>query len=113
MPKSHYMHVLDGRFRIRVPEIRGSSQRADEVEQFLMGVVGITEVTVNPLTGSVLVYYQPRKICHRRIYSLLRSQGYLQRAPGPSGTKPSEVIAEFVLKSPVEKALSSLIPVFL
>jgi len=110
MKHAPYVHILDGRFRIRVPEVRGSSDKALALEIFLGNIEGVKSVQVSPITGSVLVHYDSSRIGHERIYDLIRSRGCLQRKPSPSTQKAVGALAEFVVQSAVESALRRLIP---
>ncbi|MEC3916289.1 heavy metal translocating P-type ATPase [Nocardia sp. CDC160] len=50
-----------GRIRLRVPWIRGGSVRAVAVEEAVDGVGGVRAVHAYPRTGSVVVWYSPRR----------------------------------------------------
>ena len=78
-----YIHALEGRLRIKVPEVRGASATARDIETRLGSLPGVDEATANPITGNVLVLYDPRRITHAQIVDLLRSWGCL------SGVAPS------------------------
>ncbi|MDR1909797.1 MAG: heavy metal translocating P-type ATPase [Spirochaetaceae bacterium] len=51
------VHSLPGRARFRVPppELRGC--QTEELGQYLSGVSGVNSASVNPLSGSILIYY--------------------------------------------------------
>jgi hypothetical protein len=55
------LQAISGRVRLRVPEIRGDPARAREVEQQLSGLKSLRQVEVSPVTGSVLVTYDPEE----------------------------------------------------
>lgn len=56
---STYMHSLEGRLRIRLPRIKGARREAREVDLRLQQVTGVEDVSANPTTGNVLIYYNP------------------------------------------------------
>ena len=81
-----YIHALEGRLRIKVPEVRGASDSAREIESRLCALPGVDQATANPVTGNVLVLYDPRRISHAQIVDLLRSWGCL------AGVAPSATV---------------------
>ena len=53
------LHAIPGRVRMRVPEMKGNPDLAREIEKYLSDIKLVHRVEVNPLTGSVLVVYDP------------------------------------------------------
>ena len=53
------LHALPGRLRLRFQAVKGRPEFAARVESHLTAVSGIHRVTVNTLTGSVLLRYDP------------------------------------------------------
>jgi hypothetical protein len=76
-----YVHVLDGRMRIKVAEIKRSPDAARRTEVTLRGLAGITGVTANPASGNVLVLFEPEDATADDIVGAIRALGYLRR-PG-------------------------------
>ncbi len=74
---SPYLHVLDGRLRIKLPQVKGAPQRALAIEQLLLGLDGVTDVTANPTTGNVLVLFTSAVISQHDIIAALQKTGYL------------------------------------
>lgn len=72
-----YVHALDGRLRIKSGAVKKSPRKAIEVEQQLQRRPGVTEVSTNPTTGSVLVLYDSRQIQQDDILDTLRALGCL------------------------------------
>jgi hypothetical protein len=52
-------HAIPGRVRLRIPGIKGQPALAREVQQQLSGLKVVRRVEVSPITGSVLVIYDP------------------------------------------------------
>src|SRR5690349_12287281 len=75
---SPYLHVLDGRLRIKLPQVKGSPQSALAVEQLLLRLDGVTDVTANPTTGNVLVLFTSAVIGQHDIIAALQKTGYLR-----------------------------------
>src|ERR1700735_3224801 len=53
-----------GRMRVKVPWVRADSRRAVAVEEAVDGQQGVRAVDAYPHTGSVVVWYSPKR-CHR------------------------------------------------
>ncbi len=56
------MHAHPGRVRLKMPQIKKDPGFGGKVEQLLSPVPGIKKVQTNPLTGSLLVLYDPERI---------------------------------------------------
>jgi copper chaperone CopZ len=66
-----YDHKLDGRIRIEVSEIKGSSTMAGILENQLAKLNGVTHVQVNPLTGYVLVLFDYQVVSHYHVFAVI------------------------------------------
>lgn len=77
-----YIHVLEGRLRVKVPEVKRSQAHAEELKRRLDSIPGIEGASVNPNTGSVLIHYDREETSPLRILDSLHSMGYL-KAIGP------------------------------
>ncbi|MGA7578457.1 MAG: hypothetical protein ACLQUW_05870 [Desulfobaccales bacterium] len=47
---STYVHALEGRLRIKLPEIKRAALKALEVERHLRELAGVESVSANPTT---------------------------------------------------------------
>jgi copper chaperone CopZ len=110
-----YLHALEGRLRIKIAELKGSTPTALDVERELRALDGISSVTANPRTGNVLILYDPGVTTHAEIIEALRARGYLreaivQRAPtGATVGFARETLTHALVRSSVELALQRLI----
>jgi hypothetical protein len=77
VPAFEYVHAIDGRLRIKVPEVRRSPTFARRVEDLFRSVEGIREVRANPITGNVLFLHDPGTIHAREIMAGLIAAGYM------------------------------------
>jgi cation transport ATPase len=75
---TEYMHALEGRIRIKVPEIKGSPAKAGELERQVQWQSGIHSIKANPTTGNVLIYYDSQKTEQEEILNTLKEFGYFQ-----------------------------------
>jgi hypothetical protein len=87
-PIFEYVHSLDGRLRLKVPEVRRSPAHAERVEALFRGLDGIREVRANPLTGNVLFLHDPDRIAAREIMGALVAHGYM--GMGADGLVPRD-----------------------
>ncbi len=113
-----YLHALEGRIRIKVPEIKGSPAKAGELERQVQWHSGIHSIKANPTTGNVLIYYDTRQTGQATILQTLLELGYLQQtaAPGMAAPEPAagnnslvNVVIQSVAQSMMEMALTRLV----
>jgi hypothetical protein len=62
--------------RVRIPDIKGNPGRGKRVEQLFKDVEGIDEVTLNALTGSVVVHYDTDMMGSDAVLGILRENNY-------------------------------------
>jgi copper chaperone CopZ len=67
----YVVHAIDGRLRVRVPAVRGSSAMADAVTGQLRSLEGVERVHANQTTGSVVVHYTRGAISSEAILAAL------------------------------------------
>ena len=53
------VHHIPGRVRVRLPKSRRDPRLLGELREFVMGLGGVQQVEINPVTGSILVHYHP------------------------------------------------------
>ena len=92
-----YLHALDGRIRVKSTLVKGAPHKAAALEQQLRTHSGITEVTANPITGSVLVRYDSQQLAQHQVFDLLRAVNCFPEVTElPMSTlPPPKTIAEF------------------
>ena len=64
------MHAVDGRLRIRLDSIKKSPRAAASVTESLVKVPGVKKARANPVTGSLLIHYDPWKISQTDLLDL-------------------------------------------
>ena len=115
---SSYIHALEGRLRIKIPEVKGNAGKALEVENYLRLLSGLEQVSANTLTGNVLILYNPRLIGVNEIIAALKDLGYLEDPSSRrGGAKDSggrqqglvETVTSAVASSLMEVALTRLV----
>jgi heavy-metal-associated domain-containing protein len=108
---SPYLHVLDGRLRIKLPQVKGAPQRARAVEQLLLGLNGVTNVTANPTTGNVLVLFTSAVIGQHDIIAALQKTGYLRDDNASEQDRKSftSMVVQSALELVIERLVLALI----
>jgi copper chaperone CopZ len=115
---SAYLHALAGRLRIKVAAVKGSSQKAKEIERQFQAYEGITQVTANPVTGSVLILYDSRQIKQEEILDMLKGQDCLlengkaqtvARTVTAAQQGFSQELVQTLMRSTMEFALQKLV----
>jgi copper chaperone CopZ len=106
MHASSYLHMLDGRLRIKVPEIKRSPERSAQVEEMLGTLEGVTHVHANPLTGNVLVLFRPETVTHGRIVDTLKNLNYLKSKDEP---KANHRFSDFIVRTVAELAFERML----
>ena len=116
--RTAYLHVLDGRLRIKVDRVKGSPAGARQIEARLASIDGVDHVSANPTTGNVLVLYRHGRLTQADVLRAIQALGFLAAAEEsravPRGVVVSETgvvgrVAETVAKSVMEVALQSLV----
>jgi predicted phosphatase len=108
-----YLHVLEGRIRMRIPLLKHTPEKARELEKILFDTKGINEVKANHITGSVLIFFDSKMITHRRVLETIHTVGNVKDQRDIPVTKyPSRqknTVTEFVVQKATEFALERLI----
>jgi copper chaperone CopZ len=107
-----YVHAIEGRVRIKIPELKGSLERAQFLESCLLAVDGLRSVSANPTTGNVLILYEEETVTLDDIHDHLRKLGfYVQALAGRSSRlgSLSGVVASSVFQMATEAALRRLL----
>ena len=73
---SYYVHHVQGRLRVKTPFIKNDLQNAQAVQRLLKRTHGINDTTVNTLTGSAVILYDPKLISSKEILDILNEAGY-------------------------------------
>ena len=58
---AHVRHHLPGRLRLKVPAAKGDPAWFQHLQRTLLGLPGLTQVEINPITGSVLLHYDAER----------------------------------------------------
>jgi copper chaperone CopZ len=87
----YVIHAIDGRMRVKVPAVRGSSTMADAVTAQLRALDGVGRVHANQTTGSVIVHYTRGLTSSEAILDALRMA--VRFSPHSERIEPSRCVA--------------------
>lgn len=108
MPISPYLHVLDGRLRIKITDLKGAPNKALILVQQLLKLEGITDVNANPTTGNALILFDSMLLDHTDIIAAIQHCGYLT-STSPTLVPERKNLTHVVLQSAVELAIEHLV----
>jgi hypothetical protein len=77
------VHHLPGRLRLRSALLKGNARASEETQRHLAEIGGIRSASTNPLTGSVLLEYDPEVIPPAKLIDMLAIHGYVLGAGEP------------------------------
>jgi copper chaperone CopZ len=73
---SYYIHDIPGRLRIKTPLIKRNQSIAEDIQNLLKPIIGISSTSLNLVTGSIVINYEPRVITSKDIVNTLNYAGY-------------------------------------
>lgn len=112
-----YLHVLDGRLRVKIPELKQAQAKAAAVGQAIESLSGVTHVSASTITGSILILFDPQRVHIDEILAALRQIGILRgtchmlyQARGQQGREPNltEKLVWTALETAVRRLLTQL-----
>ena len=71
------LHHIPGRLRFRSAALKGNACACEMARSRLNRIRGVTSVAANPITGSLLVEYDPATLAPAHVVSALANQGYV------------------------------------
>jgi len=115
---SAYVHVMDGRLRIKVPDVKGAPAVACVIESGLRALPGVENVTASAVTGSVVVVHDPTVTEPAEILAAIRAlagvSDHAPRAPTPTTPTPMRgMLAASLARVALEAALQQAVRAFL
>jgi cation transport ATPase len=77
---SYYVHNVPGRLRVKTPTLRSMAGGEERVSEFFDHLEGVERVSVNSLTGSVVVHYDPEVLESEEILEVLKRRGHFDES---------------------------------
>lgn len=72
-----YMHCVPGRMRLKSPSWKTSPEEGEEAKTFLQSLPGVRSAAFTPLTGSLVVHFDPRLLRPEEIMAKLAERGLI------------------------------------
>ena len=73
---SYYVHNVQGRLRVKTPFIKKNLPTAQAIQRLVRRIHGVNTTTVNTLTGSAVILYDPKLVSSKEILEILNEAGY-------------------------------------
>jgi copper chaperone CopZ len=124
-----YLHDLPGRLRVRSRLFRNNADLGAAVRSQLGAADGVRSVSVNPVTGSVLVFYDPARASVETLLETMNRHGCsmpsiplatrsrwratrlptTRRAPARHVPAISRAVAGFLVEKAIERSLTAVV----
>lgn len=75
------LHHVPGRLRVSLSMLKRNEPAARPLRARLRALAGVRSVSVNPLTGSVIVHYDRDEFDPAALWATLHRLGYIDQAP--------------------------------
>jgi copper chaperone CopZ len=79
-PQINLVHHVPGRLRFRSAALKGDARVGEVARARLSRIDGVTSVAANPITGSLLVEYNPATLAPADVVDALANHGYVAAA---------------------------------
>ncbi|MHB1421438.1 MAG: HAD-IC family P-type ATPase, partial [Bacillota bacterium] len=83
------VHLLPGRMRLNVPGLQRNQAMAGKLAKRLSTIPGLREAKVNPITGQVLIIFDPERLTARQLLNALFRLPALPTPPTVPAQQPS------------------------
>ncbi|MFZ0945196.1 MAG: HMA2 domain-containing protein [Syntrophobacteraceae bacterium] len=87
---SYYCHTTPGRLRVKTPIIKQNPVEIEKVRAMLQALPGVDAVSINALTGSIIINYSDWATDSESILSILKEKGYYEILPIEEQEHPIE-----------------------
>ncbi len=76
----YYLHEIPGRLRVKSPDLKRNPHSARNTHVLLKNLPGIKSSSINTVTGSIILHYDPELINADAIINALAREGYIDVA---------------------------------
>ena len=99
------IHHIEGRLRIRLPELRHSPHNVAEIARAISGIHGVRAVDMKPLTCGVVIHYDPLQTDLGALRGALSDALQCQDLPLPLAPAASSPVCDKMLGTLLEKLI--------
>lgn len=82
-PSAYFAHTASGRCRIKIPDKRHDTGYFKLLQASITGIRGVTQVTANPVTASVLILFKNQSVTRNDLQSQLQENPYFELCKTP------------------------------
>lgn len=121
----YYYHHVPGRMRVKIPALKNTPVKEGGIETMLLAVEGVNSVAFNPITGSVIITYDPEVTGAEPIIGLLKNQGLfdeslavsadqqMQHAVAQAGMQIGKAVVSWAVGKTLKSSGLSLLAAFI
>lgn len=109
-------HHVPGRVRLRSAALKGDVRACEQARHHLAQIGGVKKASANPITGSVLLQYEPNLLSLGKVVGVLAAHGAVLRATDPEteagGTwadKLASAVMDWVVNALAERLAVAMI----
>ncbi|MGA7260073.1 MAG: HMA2 domain-containing protein [Stellaceae bacterium] len=109
-----YVHFVPGRLRLKITTLK-NRRRAAEAEAYVAAIPMVTSAVANPLTGSLTINFDHRRLSIGDLWEKLRVLGYVsQNRPELATDRPEvdrfgRVVAAALIEAVVQHSAQALV----
>jgi len=104
---SYYIHHIAGRIRLKTPVIKNNAEKKETLLNLFECARGINGVSVNTLTGSVIIHYDPDFHSKDSILDILKTHRFIDSHHVISNDNRLERFIELIRKE-IRKAIFAM-----
>jgi len=67
-----FVHHVPGRLRVKIAGLKHQERQAEKIRNLFRGLYGIDKISVNTLTGSVVLYHDPSVFSTDQLLNILK-----------------------------------------
>jgi hypothetical protein len=76
---NYYVHDVPGRLRVKIPTVKDRPNSGRQLKAFFDAMEGVDKVTVNTVTGSLVVRYDVGRVGPDRLLETLEANGFYDK----------------------------------
>lgn len=88
----YYVHNVPGRLRVKTPTLKFMVAGVEDISDLFNHLDGIRCVTSNPVTGSVVINYDPEFVGSDEILQVLKEKGHFEESMAFTDKDPQDRI---------------------
>lgn len=112
---SYFVHNVPGRMRVKLPDIRRRPSLENDIRHALITLYGVDRISINTITGSIIVNYDPDIVDTEQVLNVLKSHRYMdpskpvffEKPVSQTATRAGTAIGKAILSWTVSRALDS------